>query len=60
MVCKCINNQAPEYLKCMLLPQDTDSDKRTRQDCDRTGLRIPPMEKLRYKCRSFRYVAPVV
>ena len=26
------NNQAPEYLKCMLLSQSTDCDKRTRQD----------------------------
>ena len=24
-----------------------DSDKRTKQDYDRTGLRIPPVEKLR-------------
>ena len=60
MVYKCINNQAPEYLKCMLLRQNTDCDKRTRQDYDRTGLRIPPLEKLRYKFRSFRYAAPVV
>ena len=42
MVYKCINNQAPEYLKCMLFRQHNDSDKRTRQDYDRTGLRIPP------------------
>ena len=60
MVYKCLNNQAPEYLKCMLLSQNIDCDKRTRQDYDRTGLRIPPVEKLRYKCRSFRYAAPVV
>ena len=50
MVYKCINNQAPEYLKCMLLSQNTDCDKRTRQDYDRTSLRISPVEKLRYKC----------
>ena len=60
MVYKCINNQAPKYLKCMLLCQNTDSDKRTRQDYDRTGVRIPPVEKFRYKCRNFRYAAPVV
>ena len=47
MVYKCINNEAPEYLKCMLLSQNTDFDKRTRQDYDRTGLRMPPVEKLR-------------
>ena len=45
MVCKCINSQSPEYLKWMLLRQDTDVDKRTGQDFDRTGLRIPPVEK---------------
>ena len=43
-----------------LLRQNTDCDKRTRQGYDRTGLRIPPVEKLRYKCRSFRYAASVV
>ena len=60
MVCECINNQAPKYLKCMLLSQKIDCDKRTRQDYDRTGLRVPPVEKLRYKCTSFKYAAPVV
>ena len=44
----------------MLLFQNTDSDKRTRQDYDRTGLRVPPVEKLKYICRSFRFAAPVV
>ena len=48
MVYKCINNQAPEYLKWMLLHQDIDSDKRTRQDYDKTSLRIPHVEKLKY------------
>ena len=43
----CKNNPAPEYLKCMLLSQNTDFDKRTRQDYDRTGLRMPPVTKLR-------------
>ena len=47
MVYKCINNQDPENLKCILLCQDTDSDQRTKQDYDRTGLWIPPVEKLR-------------
>ena len=60
MVYKCINNQAPEYLKCMLLSQNTDCDKRTGQNYDRTGLRILPVEKLKYKCRSFRYAVPVI
>ena len=44
----------------MLLSQNTNCDERTRQDYDKTGLRIPPVEKLRYKFRSFRKAAPVV
>ena len=44
----------------MLLRQDTGSDKRTRQEYDRTGLRIPPVEKLKYKSRNFTYADPVV
>ena len=43
------------YLKFNLL-----CDKRTRQDYDRTGLRIPPVEKLRCKCKSFSYADRVV
>ena len=39
MVYKCINNLVPDYLKCMLLHQNTDADKRTRQDYHRTSLR---------------------
>ena len=44
MVYKCINNQAPEYLQCMLLSQNNDCDKRTRPFYDRSGLRKPPVE----------------
>ena len=44
----------------MILSQNINCDKRTWQDYDRTGLRIHPVEKLRYKCRRFRYAAPVV
>ena len=44
----------------MLLSQNTDRDKKIRQNYDRTGLRIPAVENLKYKCRSFRYAAPVV
>ena len=44
----------------MLLRQNTDFDKRTRQDYDKTGLRVPPVEKLKYKCISFRYAITVV
>ena len=60
MVYQCINNQAPEYLKSMLLSQNTDCYKRTRQDYEKIGLRIPPVETHRYKSRSFRYDALVV
>ena len=41
MVNKYINNQAPEYIKCMLLRKGTDSDKRSRQEHDRISLRRP-------------------
>ena len=44
---KCINNEALEYFKYVLHRQDSDSDKRTRQDYYRTGLRVPPLEKLK-------------
>ena len=60
MVYKCINNQAPEYLKYMLLRQDTDPDNKTKQDYDRKGFSKTPVEKLRYKCRILRYAASVV
>jgi len=44
----------------MLLCQDTKSEKKIKQDYDRKGLRTPPVEILRYKCKSFRYAATVV
>ena len=59
MVYKCINNQTSDLIKLMLLRQNTFPDKKTRQDYDRTGLRIPPVENLRYKCRSFILYVPV-
>ena len=49
MVYKCIINQALEFLKYMLICQNTDSDKRTRQDYDRTDLRVPILEKVMCK-----------
>ena len=59
-VYKCTNSQALEYLKYMLLFQDTESEKKTRQDYDKIGLRTPPVENLKYNCRNYRYAAPVV
>ena len=44
----------------MLFRQNTDSDKRARHHYDRIGLRVPSVEKLKYKCRSVRYAFPVV
>ena len=41
----------------MFVHQDTESEKRIRQGYDRTGLKTPPVENLRYKSRSFRYAA---
>ena len=58
MIYKWINNQAPRYPKCMLIRENTDSDKRTKQDCDRTGLRVPPVENLKYKCRKLQVCCP--
>ena len=55
-----ISNPPPEQVKRMLLSQNTDCDRRIRHDYYRTGLTIPSVEKLRYKCRRFRYAAPVV
>ena len=44
----------------MFLREITNFDKKTGQDFDKTGLRVPPVEKSKYKYRSFRYAAPVV
>ena len=57
MIYKCRSNKALEYIKCRLLCRDTESEKRTMQDYNRTGLRTPPVEKLRHKFRSCRYDA---
>ena len=58
MVYKCLNDQAPDYLKCLLLLRKDSITKKTRNDYDETWLNTYPLEKLRYKCRSFRHVAP--
>ena len=55
---KCFQNQAPDYLKSLLLPR-TDSIKNTRKDSDKTWLNQHPLEKLKYKNRAFRFAAPV-
>ena len=44
MVYICINNQASDFLKLMLLRQNTVSDKKIRQDYERTGLRTLTVE----------------
>ena len=58
LVYKYINKEGIEYVKRIIIRQDTKSERRTRQDYDRTGLRTLPVEKLRYKC--FRYAVAVV
>ena len=59
MAYKCIHNQAPKYLKCKLLHLDVESEKTTKQEYDKPGLRKPSVEKLRYKCRSLRNAGPL-
>ena len=39
MVYKYIINKTPKYLTYLLLGQDAESEKRTRQDYDRTDLK---------------------
>ena len=58
LVYKCFNDQAPNYLKELLLPRINDSTVATRKDKDTTWLNQHPIEKLVYKNRGFRYSAP--
>ena len=58
MVYKCLNNQAPEYLKCLIKPHEATHNIKTRIDYDTTWLNNYPLEKINYKCRSFRHAAP--
>ena len=49
---------AIHFSRCnTIVSQNTNCHKRTRQEYDRKGLRIPPVEKLRFQCRSFRFAA---
>ena len=58
LVYKCFENQAPDYLISLLLPRNLDSKISTRKDSDSTWLNQYPIEKLNYKCRNFRHIAP--
>ena len=61
LVYKCFNNQAPEYLISLLIPriyQTNNNNRITRKDNDITWLAKYPIEKINYKCRCFRYIAP--
>lgn len=58
MVYKCFNNQAPDYLKCLLIPRINEHSRETRKDNDITWLNKHPIENVVYKCRSFRHIAP--
>ena len=59
-VYKCFKNQAPNYLKSLLIPRINESTVVTRLDNDVTWLNSHPIETLNYKCRGFRQAAPVV
>ena len=58
LIYKCFSNQAPEYLKSLLIPRIKESNKQTRKDNDKTWLNKHSIEKLNYKCRCFRHIAP--
>ena len=60
IVYKCFKKQAPKYLTSLLLPRINNYNKNTRKNIDITWLNKHPLEKLSYKCRSFRHVAPDV
>ena len=60
LVYKCFHNQAPEYLKSLIIPRINESIRETRKDKDKTWLNKYPIEKFNYKCRSFRQIAPDV
>ena len=46
------------YLSTLLINRINNYDRKTRKDNDKTWLNTHPIEKLNYKCRSFRQVAP--
>ena len=58
LIYKCFNNQAPDYLKNLLLPRLNDSKVVTRKDKDTSWLNYHLIEKLVYKNRGFRHAAP--
>ena len=60
LVYKCFHNQAPGYLKSLIIPRINESIRETRKDNDKTWLNKYPVEKFNYKCRSFRQIAPDV
>ena len=59
LVYKCLNNQAPNYLRSLLVTRLDEHNRQTRKDNDITWLNQPPLEKLNYKCRGFKYTAPI-
>ena len=58
MVYKCFQDQAPLYLKELLLPRINYYFIGTRLDTDLTWLNPHSIEKIVYKTRSFRHAAP--
>ena len=57
-VYKSFIGQAPNYITNLLLPHINYSQRITRKENDKTWLDRYPIEKINYKCRSFRHIAP--
>lgn len=56
---KCLNSQGPYYLSSLLLPRVNHSTVATRKDSDYTWLNSHPFEKINYRSKGFRFIAPV-
>ena len=56
---KCLNSQGPNYLSSLLLPRVNHSTVATRKDLDYTWLNSHPFEKINYRSKGFRFIAPV-
>ena len=59
LIYKCFKGSAPNYLSSLLLPRIFQSKVNTRKDDDVTWLNSHPFEKLGYKSKGFKFLAPV-
>ncbi len=56
---KCLNNLGPNYLKSLLNLRLNSTRRMTRKETDKTWLSQPPINKLKYASRAYRYTAPM-